>query len=202
MVAKSFLPRNLVCLLAIGLVLGVSQAFGANFTTGTDTAQKFGTHEIVLKSEKNFLNPFEIAATVKFIPPSGEANAVTMSAFYDGGDIWRARVYVIEAGPWAWRSACVGAPGLDNKSGTFTAINSLLKGMLRKHKVNPKAWMTDDGQGFLNISDTAYKLFNGQEALWQHLFGILQLRVSRVYVPLPWEDGVMIQTEAIMTIGL
>ena len=170
---KSLLHLNLVCLLLLGLFLEITQAFGANFTTGTETVQKFGTHEIVLKSEKTFLNPFEIAASVKFIPPSGETNAVTVDAFYDGKDIWRARAYVTEIGMWLWKSACAENSELDGKAGTFAAIGSPLKGMLRKHKANSKAWMTDDGQGFLELSSSHYKLFNcSRNASGRNLFGI------------------------------
>src|SRR5688500_1194501 len=68
-------------------------AAAQNFSSGTDRATKFGVHEIALESEHTGGNPFDIDATVKFLPPSGESNAKTVSAFYDGGTTWRARVY-------------------------------------------------------------------------------------------------------------
>jgi len=153
-----------VCL---SLALSVS-AFAANFTSGASPAQKFGTHEIVLQGRGSVPNPFDTVGTVRFTPPSGPANAVTVNAFYDGGDTWRARVYVTETGAWTWTSTSTSDPGLDGKSGTFVSVDSTLRGALRKHKSNPHAWMTDDGQWFANISDTAYRLFHAQDApLWR-----------------------------------
>jgi hypothetical protein len=57
---------------------------------------------------------------------------------------------------------------LHARSGGFTAATSALSGMLRPHSANPRAWMTDDGRTFLNLSDTAYRLFHGIDApLWR-----------------------------------
>jgi hypothetical protein len=106
--------------------------------------------------------------TVKFTPPSGSANAVAVDAFYDGGNAWRARMYVTEAGRWKWISTSATDRLLDRQSGTFLALPSNLRGRLRKHQANPRAWMTEDGRWFANISDTGYRLFHAQAApLWQ-----------------------------------
>src|ERR671934_228650 len=56
----------------------------ANFTRGTATARKFGTHEIELTGNAAVSNPFDTTATVMFTPPSGQA--VNVYAFYDGGN--------------------------------------------------------------------------------------------------------------------
>jgi hypothetical protein len=139
-----------------------------NFTIDSATAKKFGTHEIVLTGRGNVANPFDTAVTVTFTPPSGPTNAVTVDAFYDGGNTWHARVYVTEVGHWEWISASATDPLLDRRSGTFVAAGSNLLGLLRKHRTNPRAWMTDDGRWFANISDTGYRLFHAQAApLWQ-----------------------------------
>jgi hypothetical protein len=145
-----------------------SSAFAANFTSGAATAQEFGTHEIVLYGSGSVPNPFDTVSTVRFTPPSGPANAVTVNAFYDGGDTWRARVYVTEAGSWSWTSTATTDLGLDGKSGSFVSVASNLRGALRKHRANPHAWMTDDGRWFANVSDTAYRLFHRDDApLWR-----------------------------------
>jgi hypothetical protein len=145
-----------------------ANALADSFSTSSENAVKFGVHEIVLQSDHPRDNPFDTVATVKFTPPSGPANAVTVQAFHDGENTWRARVYVSEAGAWKWVSACETDPALDGKTGSFVAADSRLRGMLRKHKANPKAWMTDDGRWFANISDTAYLLFHGARApLWR-----------------------------------
>ena len=91
-----------------------------NFTSGTETARKFGTHEIVLSGQGKVANPFDTLVTVKFTPPSGSNNAVTVDAFYDGGNTWRARLYVTEAGRWEWISTSPTDPLLDRQSGSFS----------------------------------------------------------------------------------
>ncbi len=143
-------------------------ALAANFSSGTETAVKFGVHEIILRGAPDAGNPFDTVAMVKFTPPSGAMNAVTVLAFYNGDRTWRARLYVSETGRWRWTSECPTDPALHAKESWFNAIDSPLRGMLRKHRANPRAWMTDDGQWFANISDTAYLLFHGERApMWR-----------------------------------
>jgi hypothetical protein len=168
----------------VGLSLVCTSYPESNFSSGP-AALKFGVHEIVLEGNGAASNPFDTALTVTFAPPSGASSAVTVEGFYDGGDTWKARVYVSEPGIWKWQSRCASDRRLDAKSGEFTASNSALRGMLRKHKANPQAWMTDDGRWFANISDTAYRLFHGVDApLWQQFVrddaakGISCLRVA------------------------
>jgi len=115
-------------------------------TTGSGTAHKFGTHEIVLTGNGSVANPFDTVATVLFTPPSGPGGAKTVDAFYDGGNTWRARVYVTETGAWTWRSASPTDPGLDNKTGHFSAQTSSFRGLLKLHPGNARAWITDNGQ--------------------------------------------------------
>jgi hypothetical protein len=126
----------------------------ANFTRGDEPAVRFGVHEILLSGDASEENPFDTAASVTFTPPSGQAK--TVQAFYDGGNTWRARVYVSETGPWRWDSQSSGNKGLDKKSGTFSAADSKLRGRLLTHPKNPSQWMTEDGRWFLNLNDTAY----------------------------------------------
>ncbi len=168
-----------------GLALLADAAPGVFFSNGAEPASKFGVHEIVLTGNGAAPNPFESVATVTFVPASGGANQKTVCAFYDGGNTWRARLYVSEPGQWTWASHSESDPGLHGKSGAFTARDSALRGMLRPHRSNPRAWMADDGRWFCNISDTAYRLFHAREApLWQDFvredteLGITCLRVA------------------------
>ncbi len=161
-------------------------ASAANFTRGTATAVKFGVHEITLTGNGSVANPQDTIATVTFTPPSGAANARTVHAFHDGGHTWRARVYVSETGAWTWTSASATDAGLNAKSGAFTAAASSLRGKLVKHPANPKAWATDDGAWFLNVSDTGYYLFNEASTQWQDFVtddwdqGVNSIRVNMV----------------------
>lgn len=127
-----------------------------NFTAGRQAAVKFGVHEITLTGDGGAGNPFDTIATVTFTPPSGAAGAKTVDAFFDGGNTWRARVYVSEAGAWKWASRSAADQGLNGKQGTFTAAESKLRGRLLPHPKNPHHWMTEDGRWFLNLNDTAY----------------------------------------------
>lgn len=154
---------GLGAVLVFGCALG-GTAETANFTTGSANAVKFGTHEIVLTGNHQGPNPFDVDVTVTFLPPPQSSAAVTVRAFHDGSNTWRARLYVKEVGKWQWSSSCATDPGLDRKSGEFTAVQSPLRGMLRKHHANPRAWMTEDGTWFLNLSDTGYRLFHGHAA--------------------------------------
>jgi len=140
----------------------------APFTSDPATAMKFGTHEVVLTGNSAVANPFDTVATVTYTPPSGAANAITVRAFYDGGNTWRARVYVTEAGTWQWTSSSAADAGLNGKSGAFTAVDSNLRGILKKDALNPKAWRSADGRWFVGLSDTAWLLFGPDAQVGQN----------------------------------
>ena len=149
----------------LGVVLfSEASARSAHFTTGVEAADKFGVHEIVLTGNGTVANPFDTLATVKFSPPSGEKNAKTVNAFHDGGNTWRARVYVSETGDWKWSSRCDTDTGLNGKTGTFKARNSDLRGRLLPHSKNPRHWQTENGRWFLNLNDTSYYFLTAYSA--------------------------------------
>ena len=144
---------------------GIASAVpAANFTIGADVAVKFGVHEIALTGDGSVANPFDTLATVKFVPPSGEKHAKTVYAFYDGGNTWRARVYVSEVGTWKWTSVSSADRRLEGKTGTFVSSESKLRGRLLPHPRNPRHWMTEDGRWFLNLNDTAYFLLCARDS--------------------------------------
>jgi len=131
---------------------------GEHFTTGEAVAAKYGVHEIAIAGDADVGNPFDSLVMVTFRPPTGDAHAKTVSAFYDGEGVWRARVYVSEAGEWQWSSQSATNPELRGKSGRFRAVGSGLRGRLLPHPKNSRQWITEDGRFFLNLSDTAYFL--------------------------------------------
>ncbi len=120
--------------------------------------------EVTRHGNGNAANPFATAATVTFRPPSGATSAKTVRAFYDGNNVWRARVYISEPGAWTWTSACKTDKGLDGKQGSFTASDSKLRGRLLIDPKNPRQWITENGQWFLNLNDTAYFLLGSHDA--------------------------------------
>ena len=139
-------------------VLVLEASGGRNFTSAAATAVKFGVHEITLTGDGSVANPFDTITTVTFTPPSGAAQAKTVHAFFDGENIWCARVYVSEPGEWKWSSQCASDKGLNGQQGVFQAADSKLRGRLLIHPKNPRQWMTEDGRWFLNLNDTAYFL--------------------------------------------
>ncbi len=134
-------------------------AAAANFSCGAEVAKKFGVHEIVFTGNGSVPNPFDTGVTVVFTPSSGREGAVAVKAFYDGGNTWRARLYVSESGQWSWRSQSADDEKLNGRSGSFSAVQSNLRGKLRSHPKNKRWWATDDGRTVLSLADTAYILF-------------------------------------------
>lgn len=160
--------RNTVKLLALLLSCFLTfenNALAANFTRNAETAKKFGTHEIVITGNGGVSNPFNTDLKLTFTLPSGTSKSV--NGFYDGGSTWRARVYITESGNWTWKSTSSNDALLNNKSGSFSAVTSALRGMLKKSTASVRYWMTDNGEDFLNVSDTAYWLFDPNKTLWQ-----------------------------------
>lgn len=134
-----------------------------HFSANSQTAVKFGVHEIVLQGDGDSANPFDTKVTITFTPPSGHADAKTVWGFYDGDHAWKARVYVSEQGNWTWHSECDSNAGLDGEKGAFSAIQSTeaalqLPGRLLIHPRNSRQWITENGRWFLNLNDTAYFL--------------------------------------------
>jgi hypothetical protein len=130
----------------------------ASFESASRVAALFGVYEVVLTGTGGVANPFNTQATVTFTAPSG--NSVTVNDFFDGGNTWRARVYVTEAGPWHWTASSADDPGLNGASGIFRALDTGLPGLLQANPSNAKAWITSRGQPFGYIGDAAWVLFN------------------------------------------
>lgn len=154
--------RSVLCvLIAIACLPAWTSASAApaNFTRGSETAKQFGVHEIVLTGNGSVANPFDTDVTVTFTPPSGSSGEMAVKAFFDGGDTWRARLYVSESGQWTWASQSADDEKLHGVRGSFGAVPSNLRGKIRAHPKNNRWWATDDGRTFLNLADTAYILF-------------------------------------------
>ena len=163
---KSVVPISLgrfIGFTAVLLLLAAAPLGAGNFTTGNGPAAVFGVHEVSLTGNGGAADPFATVGTVTFTPPSGSAHAVTVGMFWDGGNDWRARAYVTEAGNWTWTSHGAGDPGLDGKTGSFHAVPAALRGKLKPHPANPRALVTDNGKWFAPIGDTAYCLLGSAD---------------------------------------
>lgn len=144
--------RHFRILVSAFLVLS-SFLYAANISTGTANAKKFGVHQINLNASSSVANPLDVIVKVTFKSPSGSNK--TVEAFYDGGTTWKARCYIHQTGKWTWSSSSSIA-GLGGKSGSFSAVSSSLRGMIRKHPSNPSNIRTENGKWFSCIGDTGY----------------------------------------------
>ncbi len=162
---EKVLNVRLVLIVVWSLLLAPAGKAATNFTHGSDTARKYGVHEIILTGDGSVPNPFDTPCEVTFTSPTGVS--VTVNAFYDCRDTWRARCYVNETGRWSWRSSSARDHGLDGESGSFTAVGSGLRGKIIKDPDNSNALATDDGRWFLCVGDTPYSLFQEEKAKWK-----------------------------------
>lgn len=138
---------------------------GAAFTVGAPTAAKFGTREITLHTRSAFGNPFlDVECSVMWERPDG--SVVTVHAFYDGGDAFKARAYCDAVGLWRWRSSS-NHRDLDGISGELEVVNSFLKGKLRRHPDDCHQFAYDNGEWFLHIGDTGYRYLCDGEEYWR-----------------------------------
>lgn len=132
-------------------------------------------------------DPFGLEVRVRFVRPAGAGDPLEVDAFYDGGNVWRARVYVDAVGRWGWEASSPDA-SLAGRRGAFEATDlpgATLPGLLGKDPSNPRAWRRADGTPFIHVSDTAYRLFHPDAAsMWREFVaqsashGITSLRVA------------------------
>ena len=154
---------------AAGNVSGTSNTIGAStrstpvsFESGSGIAALFGTYEITLTGNGNVANPFDTPATATFTAPNNQQ--VTVNAFYDGGNIWRARAYVVQAGLWHWSTSSTDS-SLNGRTGSFTASDTGLPGLLKLNPTNPKAWVNERNDSFVYRGEDGWVLLNENPAI-------------------------------------
>lgn len=121
--------------------------------------------EVGFNASKNYENPYlDVDLWVTLSGPRGENYHVP--AFWDGGDRFRVRLVATSPGKWSWSTgAATNDPGLDNKSGSFSAIaaseaqkkaNPNLRGFIR-----PRGTTLEyaDGKPFFFTADTVWVAF-------------------------------------------
>jgi hypothetical protein len=134
-------------------------------TTDSETAHRFGMHEVSQLAAANWANPYlDVRAKVTFVRPDG--SAIVVDAFYDGGTFYAARAYCDQAGRWSW-SCESNDRGLAGAAGEFQVVPSDLKGKLRIHPQDSHQFARDDGSWFLHIGDTAYRYVVDMEPRWR-----------------------------------
>jgi hypothetical protein len=119
--------------------------------------------DIDFESASNPINPYaEVDVTVTLHPPSGKDAVI--QAFWDGGNIWKARFAPDEEGIWEWESHAEPIiEGLDLKRGRFNAIRTDSDNPFYKHGFitiheSQRAFTHSDGTPFFWMADTAWSI--------------------------------------------
>lgn len=121
-------------------------------------------NEIHFTSNREYTNPYlEVDAWVTLTGPGEESYLIPV--FWDGGKVFRARLVATSPGRWTWSTGeRTGDPGLDGKSGTFTAsepteaekiANPNRRGFIRSHQGGHTLEYAD-GTPFFLTADTVW----------------------------------------------
>ena len=123
--------------------------FAGNFTTGSGRAVHRGARTRSCDRRRGCGEPLRHRGTGPLHAAFGREERSDGRCLLRRGEHLAALASMsAEAGDWKWASACwFRCLRLHGRSGDFRAETSTLRGMLRKHEINPKAWMTDDGPG-------------------------------------------------------
>jgi hypothetical protein len=143
-------------------------------------------------------DPFLHNVSVAVVLP--DATTRVVAAFYDGTTTdaasaaamlrYDARVYCGQAGVYTWHvvSSAAVEVGSGSRSGTFdsrlTATPAGWKGKLRQHPLDGTQFVYDNGEDFVHIGDTAYRLLVDTELHWKQylrdaatVVGVTKVRV-------------------------
>ena len=142
--------------------------------TGQNRVKKWDVYELTLTAKNRYENPYaEIPVssaglvTVTFTGTSGAADGKTKTVhgFWDGGQTWKARFALPEAGTWQYKSSSKDR-GLNNARGTLEVTewsesdkqqNPARRGLVKVRKSGPQPgryFEYADGTPFLWIADT------------------------------------------------
>jgi len=145
----------LVLFAAVALLLGTNDAGLAG------TVHVWEKVEITLNAGKHYDNPYtEVEVWVDLEGPGFEKRCY---GFWDGDNVFRVRVLAVAPGLWKWNSGSNQIdPGLNGKSGEFTAVdwpetgkeaNPCRRGMIRA-SANGHAFEYSDGTPYFLLGDT------------------------------------------------
>ncbi len=88
-----------------------------------NSAERWTAYELLFHSERERIDPFwDVDLAIELTAPSGRSLAI--DAFWDGGQVWRARVRPDEIGEWRWQSVAsdLEDEGLHGRSGAFSCV--------------------------------------------------------------------------------
>lgn len=108
---------------AIAMLLVLTVCAGASSGAAGSDVRLWHRFEDTLTSSRDYDNPVQDAKVrVEFSSPKGTTR--TLSAFWDGGRLWRVRFSPDEAGRWTYKTLCSDKSnaGLHGRSGSFECI--------------------------------------------------------------------------------
>jgi hypothetical protein len=122
---------------------------------------QYGVFEICLQSERSYTHPdIDCQVTVHCTGSSGQV--ISVRAFWDGGDTWRARMSPGEIGLWSWETECTPEDdtSLHRKCGSFECTDYSGDNPLYTHgplkAAQDNRWLCHaDGTPFFWLGDTA-----------------------------------------------
>lgn len=123
-------------------------------------------YEIVFESAVPVRNPIQdVDLRVEFRHLDGDhpSTVSIVRAFWDGGNIWRARFAPSHSGRWSWSSTCSSPEnaGLHHKSGDFLCCRTLRLNPFQQHgplklSENRRYFIHADGTPFFWMGDTVW----------------------------------------------
>ncbi|UCC97561.1 MAG: DUF4038 domain-containing protein [Phycisphaerales bacterium] len=108
---------------AIAMILVVTVCADASSSAAGSNVELWMRFEDTLTSSRDYDNPVQEAKVrVEFTSPKGTKR--TLSAFWDGGRLWRVRFSPDEVGRWTYKTLCSDKSnaGLHGRSGSFECI--------------------------------------------------------------------------------
>lgn len=137
---------GVLCLLLVSSLSWAAPAPGDNGAV----VPRFGVHEIVLKTDEVFDNPFwDPSVSARFTSPSGKV--IDVDGFYYGGDEWRIRFVPRELGQWQYQAVLQGKAKTVKADGQFRCEGQSGEGFLRISPRNCYRMEYDSGRAFTGV---------------------------------------------------
>ena len=125
-------------------------------------AAQWTTHEIVLKAQKKYENPYtDVDIEVVFFNAAGDT--LRRPGFWDGGNVWRVRFAPPEEGAWFWTlTSTTDDEGLQQQgsvaSMTYEGDNELIEKGLLKMSPGKRGVVHASGDPFFVVGDTPWAI--------------------------------------------
>lgn len=153
----------------------------------------FETVEIEFTADNNYNNPYmDVDLWIELEGPNELQYRIP--AFWDGGQIWKVRLAATAPGNWEWFSGTqTGDPGLDGKSGSFTA--SEWTGAEKEANINRRGFIrTSSNNHTLEYADGTPFFYTG-DTWWTCLTGMYAWDSPSGPSGLSFQDAVNIRKE-------